>query len=54
MRPLLERIGDGSCTGHEVHLSTFNELPSHEHKDIQTLKSQMEAGSGPVDDKTMF
>lgn len=54
MRPMPEKLGDGSYDKEDPHPSLFKELKSIGVHDIKTLKDQIEAGKGPIDDKTML
>lgn len=54
LRPLPDQTGDGSYIEHDIHPSLFKELSTIRIGDVKTLIEKLEAGSGPIDDKTML
>lgn len=55
MRPVPQGTADGTyLQDEEEHPGLFKELRTIGFKDIKTLKDQLAAGKGPIDDKTML
>lgn len=55
MRPVPKGTADGTyLQDEEQHSGLFKELRTIGFKDIKTLKDQIAAGKGPIDDKTML